>query len=45
MKLYLDIMNDIDKSSFWAASQLPRQHKYICKTSDKDLGNIHCVIW
>ncbi len=28
IKLYLDIMNDIDKSKFWTASQLPRQHKY-----------------
>ncbi len=45
IKLYLDIMNDIDKSSFWTASHLPRQHKYICKMSAKDLGNIRCVIW
>uniref|UniRef100_A0A8C2IPW1 Structural maintenance of chromosomes protein 1A n=1 Tax=Cyprinus carpio TaxID=7962 RepID=A0A8C2IPW1_CYPCA len=26
-----------------SASQLPRQHKYVCKTSAKDLGNISCV--
>ncbi len=45
IKLYLDIMNDIDKSKFWTASQLPRQRKYICKTSAKDLGNICFVIW
>ncbi len=38
-------MDDSNKKLILSASQLPRQHKYICKTSAKDLGNICIVNW